>query len=90
MDQITPMPGHGLLIPGHSLPPGKAVDAAAEWLVAHGADEWSIGDALPNARPLRAWWSPYSGFVGQDWDEGVPEPVIVVHLPDHLITPEAS
>lgn len=85
MDEITAVAHTGLLIPGHDLPPASAAEAAAGWLASRGVDEWGVYSARPDMRPACAWWGGDGvGFVGRDHPAA--SPVIVVHLPERLLT----
>lgn len=83
----TIVPDHGLMLDG--LPtPTQAVAAAADWCTARGMDAWDIDELRLADHVRRAWWGGGTlGFVGRDHPDAVE--VVVIGLPEHLLTEEA-
>ncbi|MES2211465.1 MAG: hypothetical protein V4515_14975 [Chloroflexota bacterium] len=78
---IREIPGHGLMLDGHSETPTHARDTAAAYLVEKGADAWDADTS--SARVARAWWGGDEvGFVQAEFDGAQPVTVVHVHVPE--------
>lgn len=72
--------GQGLVLDGTLVKtPTAARAAAADWLLAHGADEWDVEAGTEQAPVARAWWGGDEvGFVQKQHESA--QVVVVVQL----------